>query len=101
MEVAVLLAGLVGASGWRQYEHLTKKVKKLARQCDRIANKKGPGYQERLKAPYGRLLEEAEKLFRTISWTRLVDLADRDPEESARLLRQHREWKERYFHTTR
>ena len=62
LEVAVLLAGLVGASGWRQHEHLTKKVKKLARQCDRIANKKGPGYQERLKAPYGRLLEEAETI---------------------------------------
>ena len=62
LEVAVLLAGLVGASGWRQHEHLTRKVKKLARQCDRIANKKGPGYLERLKAPYGRLLEEAEKI---------------------------------------
>lgn len=62
LEVAVLLAGLVGASGWRQHEHLTRKVKKLARQCDRIANKKGPGYMERLKAPYGRLLEEAEKI---------------------------------------
>lgn len=62
LKVAVLLAGLVGASGWRQHEHLTKKVKKLARQCDRIANKKGPGYLERLKAPYGRLLEEAEKI---------------------------------------
>jgi len=62
LQVALLLAGLVGASGWRQHEHLTRKVKKLARQCDRIANKKGPGYQERLKAPYGRLLEEAEKI---------------------------------------
>lgn len=62
LEVAVLLAGIVGASGWRQHEHLTRKVKKLARQCDRIANKKGPGYLERLKAPYGRLLEEAEKI---------------------------------------
>jgi len=60
--VAVLLAALVGASGWRQHEHLTKKVKKLARQCDRIANKKGPGYQERLKSPYARLLEEAERI---------------------------------------
>lgn len=60
--VAVLLVGLVGASGWRQHEHLYKKVKKLARQCDRIAHKKGPGYKDRLKAPYGRLLEEAEKI---------------------------------------
>ena len=62
LEVAVLLAGLVGASGWRQHEHLYKKVKKLARQCDRIASKKGPGYQDRLQGPYRRLLEEAEKI---------------------------------------
>jgi hypothetical protein len=62
LEVAVLLAGLVGASGWRQHEHLYKKVKKLARQCDRIASKKGPGYQDRLQGPYRRLLEETEKI---------------------------------------
>ena len=62
LEVAVLLAGLLGAAGWRQHDHLNKKVKKLARQCDRIANKKGPGYQDRLQGPYGRLLEQAETI---------------------------------------
>lgn len=60
IEIAVLLTALVGARGWRQHQHLFKKVKKLARQCDRVANKKGPGYQERLKGHYCELLKETE-----------------------------------------
>jgi hypothetical protein len=59
IETAVLLAALVGARGWRQHKHLFKSVKKLARQCDRVASKKGPGYQERLKGHYRDLLNEA------------------------------------------
>jgi IS5 family transposase len=59
IETAVLLAALVGARGWRQHQHLFKNVKKLARQCDRVARKKGPGYQERLKGYYRELLDEA------------------------------------------
>jgi hypothetical protein len=60
IEVAVLLAAMVGARGWRQHQHLFKKVKKLARQCDRVASKKGPGYQQRLAGLYRELLKEAE-----------------------------------------
>jgi IS5 family transposase len=59
IEVAVLLAAMVGARGWRQHEHLFKRVKKLARQCDRVASKKGPGYQQRLAGLYRELLKEA------------------------------------------
>jgi IS5 family transposase len=60
IEIAVLLAAMVGSRGWRQHQHQFKKVKKLARQCDRVANKKGPGYQERLTSHYRELLKEAE-----------------------------------------
>lgn len=35
------LAALVGAGGWRQHQHLYKKVKRPARQIDRIAVRKG------------------------------------------------------------
>ncbi len=59
IEVAVLLAAMVVARGWRQHQHLFKNVKKLARQCDRVASKKGPGYQQRLRGLYGELLKEA------------------------------------------
>ena len=62
IKTAVLLAALVGARGWRQHQHLFKNVKKLARQCDRVATKKGPGYQERLKGHYRDLLKEAEAI---------------------------------------
>jgi hypothetical protein len=59
MEVAMLLVAIVGARGWRQSKHLFKKVKRLARQCDRVAKKKGPKYEERLKGAYQELLKEA------------------------------------------
>src|ERR1017187_6994626 len=59
IETACLWGGWAGARGWRQHKHLFKSVKKLARQCDRVASKKGPGYQERLKGHYRDLLNEA------------------------------------------
>jgi len=64
LEVAVLLVATVGVRGWRQHQHLLKKVKKLARQCDRVASKKGPRYQERLAGCYRELLKEAEAILR-------------------------------------
>ena len=45
--------------GWRQHEHLWKRVKQLAREIDRIAGKKGPKYVERMKEPYRELLQKA------------------------------------------
>jgi hypothetical protein len=54
--LAADLASLVGAEGWRQHKHLARKAKKLARDIDRIAAKKGSGYQERLKPLYQELL---------------------------------------------
>lgn len=56
------LATLVGMKGWRQHEHLYRKVKGLAREIDRLAARKGKGYQERLKVLYRELLGEAERL---------------------------------------
>jgi hypothetical protein len=54
------LATQIGAAGWRQQKHLYKKAKRLARQIDRIAARKGASYQERLKAPYRELLALAD-----------------------------------------
>jgi len=58
--LAPMLAGLFGLSGWRQHKHLYRKVRKLARTIDRIAARKGNGYQEKLKRPYRELLGLAE-----------------------------------------
>ena len=45
--------------GWRQHQHLWKRVKQLARKIDRIAGKKGPNYVGRMKEPYRELLQKA------------------------------------------
>ena len=49
-------------AGWRQHAHLYKKVKKLCRNIDRIAARKGPQYEQRLKTQYRKLLKLAAKI---------------------------------------
>ena len=60
--LAATLAGMFGLIGWRQHKHLFRKARKLVRKIDRIAARKGNGYQERLKQPYRELLEVADLL---------------------------------------
>jgi hypothetical protein len=48
--------------GWRQHEHLLKKVKQTARQINRIAAGKGKNYQERLAKQYRKLLALTKKI---------------------------------------
>ena len=60
--LAATLAGLFGLIGWRQHKHLYRKVRKLARTIERIAARKGGGYQERMKQPYRELLELADQV---------------------------------------
>lgn len=60
--IAVTLAGLYGLIGWRQHKHLYRKARRLVRKIDRIARRKGNGYQERMKGPYRELLDVAAKL---------------------------------------
>jgi len=59
---AAMLAGLYGLIGWRQHQHLYRKARRLVRKIDRIAARKGNGYQERIKEPYRELLEVADNL---------------------------------------
>lgn len=60
LTLAARLAFLLGLGGWRQHKHWYGKAKRLARQIERIAARKGAGYQERLKAPYRQLLGLAQ-----------------------------------------
>jgi transposase, IS5 family len=62
LQVGAALAALLHLKGWRQHRHLYRKVKNLARQIDRLAARKGNGYQERLQALYRQLLAEAERI---------------------------------------
>lgn len=57
--LCVLIDSALHRGGWRQADHLLKQIKKLARNIDRIASRKGPGYQERLKREYARLLDRS------------------------------------------
>jgi len=62
LSLAAKLAVLLGVAGWRQHHHLQKKARNLCRQIDRIAARKGEGYQDRLKAPYRELFTLAEEI---------------------------------------
>jgi IS5 family transposase len=56
LELCVSIAAVLQLEGWRQSAHLLKKVKRLSRNIERIASRKGPNYQERLKPNYRELL---------------------------------------------
>ena len=64
IELAVIQAEAFSLPGWRQHEHLLGKVKKLTRRIERIAARKGPDYQQRLKKPYRQLLQVSGKILR-------------------------------------
>jgi IS5 family transposase len=59
VECGAALADLLGVGGWRQHKHLYRKVRRLVREIDRIAARKGSGYQSRLRSLYGELLDLA------------------------------------------
>jgi IS5 family transposase len=62
IELCVALSEDFDITGWRQHDHLLKKVKQTARQISRISGRKGANYKERLAKQYRRLLGRAEKI---------------------------------------
>jgi transposase, IS5 family len=62
LDLCVLIDSVLHRGGWRQAEQLFKQIKKLARNIDRIASRKGAGYHERLKCEYAKLLERSGKI---------------------------------------
>lgn len=62
IELCVKLYEAYDITGWRQHEHLLKKVKQTARQIARIGSRKGRNYEERLKKQYRKLLRRAKQL---------------------------------------
>jgi hypothetical protein len=59
---AVPLAEQYALRGWRQHAYRLRTVKRLARNIHRIAAKKGPNYQQRMRAAYGKLLQQTRGL---------------------------------------
>jgi hypothetical protein len=62
LRIAAELAGQLGQDGFRQHQHLYRKVKRMVRQIERVAARKGGGYQERIKSLYRELLMLAHAL---------------------------------------
>jgi hypothetical protein len=62
LELCVVIASTLSLPGWRQSDHLLKKVKNLSRNIERISSRKGPRYQERLKGEYRKLLKKSGKI---------------------------------------
>jgi len=53
------LSNEIGASGWRQSDHLLKRIKDCVRQISRICASKSPKAKARVAPAYGRLLTRA------------------------------------------
>lgn len=64
LKLGVAVAAPLQLTGWRQAKHLLKQVKQLSRTIERIASRKGPKYQERLKREYRKLLKLSGKITR-------------------------------------
>lgn len=62
LKLAVRLADLVDAKGWRQAAQLEKKIRRFTRDIQRIAARKGPNYQSRLQVKYQHLIRYATKV---------------------------------------
>jgi len=62
LELCAKLCEACDTIGWRQHEHLLKKIKQISRQIGRINSRKGANYKERLKQQYHHLLQRAKKI---------------------------------------
>jgi hypothetical protein len=62
IEMCVALSKTFGITGWRQHQHLLKRVKKTARQISRIGARKGAKYKQRLLEQYRVLLRRANQI---------------------------------------
>ena len=69
IELCVKLSDVYDIVGWRQHEHLLKKVKRIARDVARISARQGAKYKERLADQYGELLRRAEAILRRATET--------------------------------
>ena len=64
LELCVILSSLFGTTGWRQHEHLLKKVKQTSRNISRISSRKETDYKSRLEKQYRILLKRAKKILK-------------------------------------
>jgi transposase, IS5 family len=78
IELCVRMAPVLQLPGWRQADHLLKQIRKLSRNIERIASRKGPNYQQRIKQQYVKLLGRSGKIVRRAQ--QLLRAAEASPE---------------------
>jgi transposase, IS5 family len=83
LSCAAALAERLGVCGWRQHKHLYRKARGLAREIDRVAARKGNGYQARLQPHYRSLLELAGTVLERVEELRAGLLAKGCPDGEA------------------
>ena len=64
LELCVALSEAAGLDGWRQHEHLLKRIKRIVRNIACISSRKGPKYQKRLQSEYRKLLKRTGRILR-------------------------------------
>jgi IS5 family transposase len=62
LSLCAAIAAMTGCRGWRQHKHLYHKAKSLVRRIERLAARKGKGYQQRIEGFYRELLDLAETI---------------------------------------
>ncbi len=92
LALCVAIDAVFNVGGWRQAEHLLRQIKKLARNIDRIASRKGPRYQERLKREYTLLLERSGKIMERAEELLLVVNAGKAPALTTQAVKELREF---------
>jgi hypothetical protein len=56
------ISGIFDIPGWRQHEHLLKKIRNIAITISRLSGKKNPKAKDRMDKEYRRLLSRSEKI---------------------------------------
>jgi hypothetical protein len=69
IELSVVLATAAGLSGWRQAEHLLRKVTNLTQEIGRMSRSKKPTSKDRMKKLYRKLLKRAERILNRAEMT--------------------------------
>jgi IS5 family transposase len=78
LPLCVAICLQLGMPGWRQHEHLLKKIKNIVRAISRISSSKSPTSKKRLKKEYRRLLKQARRIL-----NRAEELVNQLPDQDA------------------
>lgn len=62
LALSVAISEVFGIPGWRQHEHLLRKIKKITRAISQLSTRKSPKSKGRMKEQYRRLLKRAQTI---------------------------------------